>query len=70
LLAPHQQGAAGDNSPNSVQCGVAGLCQRLSPREGIQIKAADKKSLRNTLVRYIITTQGLHGGSEVVNDLG
>jgi hypothetical protein len=38
-------------------------------RENIQIKKSDKKALRNTLVRYLITVQGLHGGSEVVNDL-
>ena len=43
---------------------------RFLSKEGIQIKAADKKSLRNTLVRYIITMQGLHGDSEIVNDLG
>jgi hypothetical protein len=39
-------------------------------KEDIQIKANDQRAARNTLVRYLITVQGLHGGSEVVNDLG
>lgn len=39
-------------------------------KEGIQLKKSDKKALRNTLVRYVVTAHGLHGGSEIVNDLG
>lgn len=43
---------------------------RFMLKEDLKIKPSDQKNLRNTLVRYLITVQGLHGGSEVVNDLG
>lgn len=39
-------------------------------REDIHIRAQDQKGHRQTLVRYLITQHGLHGASEVVNDLG
>lgn len=38
-------------------------------KEDIRLKKQDKKTLRHTLVRYLITEQGMHGGSEVVNDI-
>jgi hypothetical protein len=39
-------------------------------KENIRFKPRDQKILRNTLVRYLISEHGLHGGSEIVNDLG
>ncbi len=38
--------------------------------EDIRHKPADQRAARNALVRYLITAQGLHGSSEIVNDLG
>ncbi len=43
---------------------------RFLMREDIRHKPADQKATRNALVRYLISSQGLHGGSEIVNDLG
>lgn len=39
-------------------------------KEGMTIKTNDQRAARNALVRYLITEQGLHGESEIVNDLG
>lgn len=39
-------------------------------KEDIQLRPQDQKGHRQTLVRYLITQHGLHGASEVVNDLG
>lgn len=39
-------------------------------KEGMSIKASDQRAARNALVRYLITEQGMHGESEIVNDLG
>lgn len=39
-------------------------------KEDISPKANDQRAIRNSLVRYLITEQGLHGESEIVNDLG
>lgn len=38
--------------------------------EDLKIKNSDKVTLRHTLVRYLIEEQGIHGESEIVNDLG
>ncbi|MFO1471953.1 MAG: hypothetical protein U1F27_13070 [Turneriella sp.] len=37
--------------------------------EDIRHKPADQRAARNALVRYLISNQGLHGGSEIINDL-
>lgn len=36
----------------------------------LDIKAKDQRAVRQALVRYLITEQGLHGESAIVNDLG
>ena len=38
--------------------------------QDIRHKPADQKAARNALVHYLVSEQGLHGGSEIVNDLG
>ncbi len=53
-----------------IQCQHEADYVRFLLRENIRIKATDKKTLRNVLVRYVITVHGIHGGSEIVNDLG
>lgn len=39
-------------------------------QENIRPKPSDQKAVRNALVRYLISAQGLHGASQIVNDLG
>jgi len=39
-------------------------------KHDIRMKVKDHRSLRNNLVRYLTAEQGLHGGCDVVNDLG
>lgn len=39
-------------------------------KEDLKINPKDQRALRQSLVRYLITVQGLHGESAVVNDLG
>lgn len=53
-----------------VKCHHEADYVRYMLKEDIRIKAKDQKTLRNTLVRYLIVAQGLHGDSEIVNDLG
>lgn len=38
-------------------------------KENIRFKRSDKKTPRSALIRYVITEHGLHGESEIVNDL-
>ncbi|MBN8222826.1 MAG: hypothetical protein J0L53_18065, partial [Spirochaetes bacterium] len=38
-------------------------------KEEIRSKASDQRAARNALVRYLITVQGLHGTSPVLNDM-
>ena len=38
-------------------------------KENIRIKKSDKKTLRQSLVRYVITQHGVHGESAIINDL-
>lgn len=38
-------------------------------QHNIVMKKADKKQMRSVLIRYAITQHGLHGNSEIVNDL-
>ena len=37
--------------------------------EDIRHKPADQKAVRNSLVQYLISAQGLHGECEILNDL-
>lgn len=39
-------------------------------RQDVRLKAGDQRTMRNMLVRYLISEHGLHGSSEIVNDLG
>lgn len=43
---------------------------RFLMKEDISIRPKDQLSARRALVRYLISQQGLHGASEIVNDLG
>jgi hypothetical protein len=43
---------------------------RFLMKHDIRLRIKDHRSLRGNLVRYLTAEQGLHGGCEVVNDLG
>jgi hypothetical protein len=67
---PNQERRYFDLLRTYVKCHHEADYVRYLLKEDIQIKAKDQRTLRTALVRYLITAQGLHGSSEVVNDLG
>lgn len=66
---PNQERRYFDLLQTYVKYHHAGEYATFLTRENIRIKSSDKKTLRNTVVRYIIVELGIHGDSEVVNDL-